>query len=141
EVGDSASAGECGIRLHAVPGVQYEAAFVGAGVGEGEGVGAAGEAGEVDEVEVEGAVAPAFVAHAPEVGFDAVQFSEELFGGEGAAHEYDGVEVCGGGVVDSVGFECGSFDDDGCRTDRDPVDAADGGDRGAQRGFPVALVA
>ena len=98
-------------------------------------------AAEAHEVEVEGAIPPAHVAH-PAVGvLDAVECGEQRVGVEGRAHGDDRVEVGRGIRVDALGLESGGLVEARCSQQHDAVDRRDVGDGGAQGGLAVAEIA
>ena len=77
EIGDRAAAGQLGLGLHVVPGGEDEGALVGARVGEGEDRVVGDDVGVRDDVDVEGAGAPALVPDAVEGLLDRVRPLQE----------------------------------------------------------------
>ena len=109
-------------------GLENEPSFVKPGVGDGEGVFGDDLVGVEDEVEVDGAWAPAEggIAAASHVALDGEEGVEEGPCGEGGFEGDGGVEVGGLGVgaADGVGF-----DEGGARNDAGVVEGVDAGDR------------
>ena len=100
QVGHATHALEDGVGLTQEPGRQNEGAFLGARVRQGEDRVGGGQALDLNDVDVDGARAPALVALAPQLALDAAGLGEQLVGGRDRGADDDGVPVVGlGGLA------------------------------------------
>ena len=95
QVGHAAHALEDRVGVTQEPGRQDEGAFLGARVRQGEDRVGGGQALDLDDVDVDGARAPALVALATELTLDAAGLGEQLVGGRDRGADDDGVPIVG----------------------------------------------
>ena len=93
QVGHASHALEDGVGVAQEPGSQHEGAFLGARVRQGEDRIGGGQALDLNDVDVDGARAPALVAFAPQLALDAAGLSEELVGARDRGTDDDGVPI------------------------------------------------
>ena len=96
--------------------------------------------GEVDDVEIECAIAPAFDPHATVVGLDAVQLLEQGLGVQCALHEHHRVEVGGRVRIRSRRFDGVRLNDSRDCGHHDIVERRDVVHGGPQVVFPVSEI-
>src|SRR5690554_310418 len=96
---------------------------------------------ELDQVEVEGAVAPHRIAHATVAVFDRVQLVEQLDRGQLHVCQHHRIQVARRRLVNAVELDSGGFDQAGCFNHSHPRRLAELRDRGANGRLAVTQVA
>ena len=110
QVGHAAHAFEDGVGVAQEPGRQDEGAFLGARVRQGEDRVGGGQALDLDDVDIDGASAPALVALATELALDAAGLGEQLVGARDRGADDDGVPVVGLGGLSGGQHGLGTHD-------------------------------
>ena len=110
QVADAADALEDGIGVAQQPGSENEGTFLGARMWQGEGGVGGSEAFDLDDVDVDGACAPAFVAFAAQLTFDAAGLGEKFVGSGDGRTDDDGVPVVGLGCLSGGEDRLGAHD-------------------------------
>ena len=110
QVGHASHALEDGVGVAQEPRRQDEGAVLGARVRQGEDRVGGGQALDLDDVDVDGARAPALVAFAPQLALDAAGLGEELVGARDRGADDDGVPVVGLGSLAGSQHGLGAHD-------------------------------